>query len=1729
MTSAAGNDVIYKNGSHCWRDKGNDFLAGSCCSTHVLARGGTPIRGRLEGHPSLHLPSSSLVQCELRQHAIRSQPMMGQAVAVAPSLPMGAPDLLPDEDPLIERYVADIRASSRSLMLKRNLLGGSFHRDTPSARFARSTSCVHAATKDAGRKAWEFPNNRMSSAGTVAAAPLASSAGGRPPADYYSSSMLSQHSPHREVVRNRVAAPASGTAASARGRLGGVRASYNERLASRYQPSHQHHHPPPLAAAPVRELVYRSNSSLELEPEEVSPGPLRREYGSHGSIDMLGDGPSPGQGSFFALLQDFKHKAPPDQRSPGPARIVDVLRGKVDQLQLDPVASAQSSNGGVASGLENEHDAASPKMKTKLHKFWGEKSVKKEAEQPPSIFKKLRGKAQTEDGVDGSSAVATDDEKERQRRRAFAHYDCQSLTANLPLAASRLKNLLLLRRRNTATGASAASMRSSTPDAPLSNGNSSSCEHLDEDSGDGRQNELLDSCPFFRNEIGGEEEREAGLTKIATPQRRAQQTPVPPIMHRPPLAYGISVLESTPSECLWRSAACPYQKPNRPIESTDQGALYYRKHFLGQEHQNWFGLDENLGPVAISIKREKVDDSQHSTQMDSIGSTLYQYRIIVRTSELLTLRGAILEDAIPSSKANKGASMKDLLEYVAPEIQHQCLRLGVSATATEEQLAKLDEQGLSNHYKVGVMYCRAGQGTEEEMYNNEEAGPAFSEFLETIGQRVRLRGFDKYKAGLDNKTDSTGLYSVYSQYQECEVMFHVSTLLPFTPNNRQQLLRKRHIGNDIVTVVFQEPGALPFTPKNIRSQFQHVFIVVQAISPCTESAHYKVAVSRSKDVPIFGPPLPENASFPRSKDFADFLLAKVINAENAAHRSEKFVTMATRTRQEYLKDLVANHSTSTAIETSQKFSMLSFSSKKKDKSNCTQRRSVAESFQQRGAVVWQVVLDDSGLSSKVDCLLGISFETLVLIEESSRDIIFVTPCRSILGWSASGSSLRIYYHQGECITVHVSQDSERDELMELVVRLRTVSPGCPVQEMALRRNGAGQLGFHVQPDGVVTQVEPANLAWQAGLRQGARLVEICKVAVSTLSHDQMVDLLKTSIMVTVTVIPPQVDGVTRRGCNLPNCKYTLSNYEGDYENVNGHDDMVNGKSHSKQAFQQAAANHKKRYERSLSPPRSSNSSGYGTGSSSKSFKARETRFAANPEGTMTSSSSGHSGDERDRWYEMMEVSENGDTPPPLPIRLGANGISAFHQVKAAGRPQEQTYLSSSATYPVGPVQAFPTPYVEFDAPAALEKQQDAVRGAKSRSEKAMEYLTRAPKMSDFAQPTEHLLKSTSLPPEMAVRSDIVRGMGSHSDTHSNGTSSPSDRLLGARSEDELSAGSVSNMSPRLRRGKRGEAPLTASSGSSRNQSPRTVGSTTPGGRSDNGEPRLRVNAAGRSGSNRNSASLNTSSLQEDLMRLINPDYTIDEKPSKDEAKLPGGSSGKLMPAEPSRNVSRSRSRENLVMGTPLSMLAQPEQPVGPADKAAQPSEVIFTTARPATVISNTSTASSPSPSEQKLTKEERLSPRVAKLTPPKLPLPDAREMNWHSLVDTAARAMQAEDANLLPDEPGPDGEAVADSIPEAARNGERLGHWVNDVAERLGLDTSPNSGQRRQQQQQNSSSTGLNTLENRVVLETHRRLTLEDEVRRLRDENRRLHEESQAAAQQLRRFTEWFFKTLDKH
>ncbi|CAF1491096.1 unnamed protein product, partial [Rotaria sordida] len=85
-----------------------------------------------------------------------------------------------------------------------------------------------------------------------------------------------------------------------------------------------------------------------------------------------------------------------------------------------------------------------------------------------------------------------------------------------------------------------------------------------------------------------------------------------------------------------------------------------------------------------------------------------------------------------------------------------------------------------------------------------------------------------FRSSLDLKSDHTRTESIYKQFNNHEIMFHVSTLLPHSKIGRQQLERKRHIDNDIVAIVFQENQAI-FNPECIASQFLHVYLVITPI------------------------------------------------------------------------------------------------------------------------------------------------------------------------------------------------------------------------------------------------------------------------------------------------------------------------------------------------------------------------------------------------------------------------------------------------------------------------------------------------------------------------------------------------------------------------------------------------------------------------------------------------------------------------------------------------------------------------------------------------------------------------------------------------------------------------------------------------------------------------------------------------------------------------------------
>ncbi|XP_077944170.1 rap1 GTPase-activating protein 1 isoform X22 [Gasterosteus aculeatus] len=311
-------------------------------------------------------------------------------------------------------------------------------------------------------------------------------------------------------------------------------------------------------------------------------------------------------------------------------------------------------------------------------------------------------------------------------------------------------------------------------------------------------------------------------------------------------------------------------------------ATLFRKHFLGKEHFNYYSVDSALGHLVFSLKYDVIGDQEH-------------LRLMLR-NKLKTHH-----DVIPISCLTEFPNVVQMAKLVCEEVNVDRFSPVLYPKASR-LIAAFDEHVISNNFKFGVIYQKFGQTSEEELFGNSHESPAFVEFLEFLGDKIELHNFKGFRGGLDVTHGQTGTESVYCNYRNKEVMFHVSTKLPYTDGDTQQLQRKRHIGNDIVAILFQEENT-PFVPDMIASNFLHAYIVVQVVKPCSDDVLYKVSVTARDDVPFFGPALPNPAVFKKSPEFHEFLFTKLINAEYACYKAEKFAKLEERTRSALLETL----------------------------------------------------------------------------------------------------------------------------------------------------------------------------------------------------------------------------------------------------------------------------------------------------------------------------------------------------------------------------------------------------------------------------------------------------------------------------------------------------------------------------------------------------------------------------------------------------------------------------------------------------------------------------------------------------------------------------------------------------------------------------------------------------------------------------------------------------------
>lgn len=124
-----------------------------------------------------------------------------------------------------------------------------------------------------------------------------------------------------------------------------------------------------------------------------------------------------------------------------------------------------------------------------------------------------------------------------------------------------------------------------------------------------------------------------------------------------------------------------------------------------------------------------------------------------------------------------------------------------------------------------------------------------------------------------------------------DIMFHVSTLLPHSSLDPQQIHRKRRIGNDIGVVVFQDGGSFKPTISSelIRKTCENLTIIIDAyfvVKPVEkkddQKEYFRFEVVADDHVPEFGPQISDPPIYEKGKSFRDILLAKIVNGVYAS-------------------------------------------------------------------------------------------------------------------------------------------------------------------------------------------------------------------------------------------------------------------------------------------------------------------------------------------------------------------------------------------------------------------------------------------------------------------------------------------------------------------------------------------------------------------------------------------------------------------------------------------------------------------------------------------------------------------------------------------------------------------------------------------------------------------------------------------------------------------------------
>ncbi|KPJ18292.1 Tuberin [Papilio machaon] len=130
--------------------------------------------------------------------------------------------------------------------------------------------------------------------------------------------------------------------------------------------------------------------------------------------------------------------------------------------------------------------------------------------------------------------------------------------------------------------------------------------------------------------------------------------------------------------------------------------------------------------------------------------------------------------------------------------------------------------------QIGVLYVGPGQQDNEvAILRNEYGSVRYAEFLRQLGTLVPLEGSDEPTLFLNlEKGGKDGRYAYVWHDDIMQVLFHVATAMPSCAKDPSCNEKRKYIGNDYVSIVYNHSGA-DFNILTIKGQLNFCIVVVE--------------------------------------------------------------------------------------------------------------------------------------------------------------------------------------------------------------------------------------------------------------------------------------------------------------------------------------------------------------------------------------------------------------------------------------------------------------------------------------------------------------------------------------------------------------------------------------------------------------------------------------------------------------------------------------------------------------------------------------------------------------------------------------------------------------------------------------------------------------------------------------------------------------------------------------